>query len=58
MPTPAEAMAEQAHYVKHFTTQPISDYGEASVPLETGLTRVMSPKKYTFTAPAMTVASF
>ncbi|KAG0344085.1 hypothetical protein BG005_002056 [Podila minutissima] len=58
MPTPAEAMAEQAHYVKHFTTQPISDYGEASVPLETGLTRVMSPKKYTFTVPAMTVASF
>ncbi|KAG0077099.1 hypothetical protein BGZ93_003783, partial [Podila epicladia] len=56
MPTPAEDMVEQAHYVKHFTTQPISDYGEASVPLETGLTRVMSPKKYTFTSPAMTGA--
>ncbi|KAG0022242.1 hypothetical protein BGZ81_008623 [Podila clonocystis] len=57
MPTPAEAMAELAHYVQHFTAQPISDYGQASVPLETGLTRVMSPKKYTFTAPTMTAAA-
>ncbi|KAG0012034.1 hypothetical protein BGZ82_002759 [Podila clonocystis] len=57
MPTPAEAMAELAHYVQHFTAQPISDYDQASVPLETGLTRVMSPKKYTFTVPTMTVAS-
>ncbi|KAG0080261.1 hypothetical protein BGZ93_002979, partial [Podila epicladia] len=43
MPTPTEAMAEQAHYLKHFTTQAVSDYGETNAPLETGLTHVMSP---------------